>query len=336
MLGGPFPKRDISIPTPAPCDQHSLRSKPVCDHYNIPRFQGEAPVYTGPSDQERSEVMTEHRVGELLDEIEWLEKVSGREFDDDVLRENVIHNLRIKQLAGEVCSLNQNIPAPLDQKTFYSFYTLGDLTRGDLKATEDLWREMRDEVKWRVENQIAGVATERYRWLEDEPPPWHFLKYYRYMELYGAVCIGSPYTHGIGGPYEWREDGTYGPVTSPLERDFPLNTREEIIRANVAAFTLVGRDGREIAAADEPGRNRTLLNMAKAFHVDGAIRPLWRAGVGCDYGSREIGLALREAGVNVMHYEGSQPGDRTDFDENRMLDQLDTWMESQGLRKLEI
>ena len=40
-------------------------------------------------------------------------------------------------------------------------------------------------------------------------------------------------------------------------------------------------------------------------------------------------------GVRVLHYEGSQPGDRTDLDENRLLDQLDVWMESQGLRKLE-
>jgi hypothetical protein len=36
-----------------------------------------------------------------------------------------------------------------------------------------------------------------------------------------------------------------------------------------------------------------------------------------------------------MHYEGSQPGDRTDLDEKRLLDQLDNWMESLGLRMLE-
>jgi hypothetical protein len=36
-----------------------------------------------------------------------------------------------------------------------------------------------------------------------------------------------------------------------------------------------------------------------------------------------------------MYYEGSQPGDRTDMDEKRFLDQLDSWMESQGLGKIE-
>ena len=46
-------------------------------------------------------------------------------------------------------------------------------------------------------------------------------------------------------------------------------------------------------------------------------------------------MKLMEQGIPVMHYETSHPGDRTDFDETRMLDQLDTFMEMQGLRKLE-
>jgi len=43
---------------------------------------------------------------------------------------------------------------------------------------------------------------------------------------------------------------------------------------------------------------------------------------------------LSEAGVNVLHIEGAQPGDRTDLDEHAFLDRLDIWMEKQGLRKI--
>jgi hypothetical protein len=46
-------------------------------------------------------------------------------------------------------------------------------------------------------------------------------------------------------------------------------------------------------------------------------------------------MYLREAGLSVMHYEGSQPGDRIDLDEKRLHDQLDTWMQSLGFRRLE-
>jgi hypothetical protein len=46
-------------------------------------------------------------------------------------------------------------------------------------------------------------------------------------------------------------------------------------------------------------------------------------------------MMLRKAGLRVIHYEGSQPGDRTDLDEKRFMGQLDTWMESLGFKKLE-
>jgi hypothetical protein len=151
------------------------------------------------------------------------------------------------------------------------------------------------------------------------------------MEKYGAVCIGSPYTHGIGGPYEWTKDETYVPSKTPLQLGWPFNTRKEVVRANVMGVWAFAPGHYD----DIQGKSRELLDIAKAFHVNGAIMPLWDAGVGCLWGHRENGLALEQTGVRVMYYEGSQPGDRTDFDENRMIDQLDNWMESQGLGKLE-
>ncbi|MBI4296086.1 MAG: 2-hydroxyacyl-CoA dehydratase [Chloroflexi bacterium] len=328
IQGGHFPRRDISIPTPAPCDQHSKRGQPVADYFGIPRFQGEAPVYMGNFDPDRDRMMLEHRVAEVLEQIEWLEKVTGRRFDDEVFAEGVKSNMRLKSLAGDVYCLNQNTPAPLDQKSLYSFFTLGGLVKGDQNATEELWRELRDETRWRVEKKIAAVATERYRWVEDMPPPWYFLKYYRYMEKYGAVCIGSPYTHMIGAPYEWR-DGEYVSARTPLDLNWSMNTREELVRAHAVTFIRPGH------YTDIAGANQNLLDMARAYHCEGAIMPLWHSGVGCVYGHSENGQALAEDGVRVMYYEGCQPGDRTDFDENRMLDQLDHWMESQGLKKLE-
>ena len=150
------------------------------------------------------------------------------------------------------------------------------------------------------------------------------------MEKYGAVCIGSQYAQSGGGSqYKWREDGTWGVEKTPLELELPLNTREDVIRA---FYTLPRGYGMK---ADEILHPYILQDYAKAFKADGAILPLWRGGVGCTYLRKEQGRRLSEAGVRVMHYEGSQPGDRTDLDEARFLDQLDVWMESQGLRKLE-
>ncbi|MBI4296028.1 MAG: 2-hydroxyacyl-CoA dehydratase [Chloroflexi bacterium] len=330
MLGGTFPKRDISIPVPAACDQHSKRGQPMADFYNIPRFQGEAPVYYGINDPKRNEVMKKHKEGEILDQIEWLEKITKRKLDDEKFRDMMVSNLRVKKYMGEVCALNQAVPAPLDQKSFFSFYTLGYIVGADLSETEDLWREFRDEMKWRVDNKIAAVATERFRWTENEPPPWYFLKWYRYMETYGAVCPGSPYSLGSGGPYEWKKDGTYGPRMSPLDRDdFPLKTREDLVRAYVEVFALGWGHG------DDFRKSNNLVDVAKGWKCDAVILPFARAGVGCAYGYKESYIHATDAGYPTLFWEYSQPGDRTDFDENDMLERLDNFMEAQGLRRLE-
>ncbi|MBI4296541.1 MAG: 2-hydroxyacyl-CoA dehydratase [Chloroflexi bacterium] len=330
LSGGEYPRRDFTINTPAACDCHTKQVQQTADHFKIPIFQWDQPQYIGPQNSERDRLMLKHTVAQLLEQIEWLEKVSGRKFDDEKFREAVINHIRHSSYRAEVARLQQNIPAPLDQKSIYSLFALGGVARTQPQETEAFWRMVRDEVKWRVENHIAAVGTERYRWLEDEPPPWYFLKYYRYMEKYGAVCIGSRYSLGTVN-WEWREDGTYGPMKNPLELGWPMNTREEILRSQIAAGRMLGRSLR----ADADLLTQGMLDMAKAFHCDGAIMPLWLAGSGCTYGHREAVLRLAKAGVNVMQYEGSQAGDRTDFDESRMLDQLDDWMESQGLRKLE-
>jgi benzoyl-CoA reductase/2-hydroxyglutaryl-CoA dehydratase subunit BcrC/BadD/HgdB len=329
--GSKFPMRDMVIPFPDPCDQHTKRGQAPMDYSNIPRWQGDSPLYTGPDDPERDKAMIENKVGCVLDQIKDIERIFGQKFDDEKLIEVVKLSARIRPFAGEVCSLMRNIPTPLGQKDLYSFYTLGGLTKTDPEETVDLWKTLRDEVKWRADNQIAAVATERYRWIEAHPPPWHFLRYYRYMEKYGAVCIGSQYSHMMGGPYEFKADGTWAPRTqAPLAGDMVLKTREDAVRAMVGGLAR-GHNFK----VDEVIRTDAICEMAKAFKVDGAIMPLWRGGVGCTIARKEQGRLLSEMGVRVMHYEGSQPGDRTDLDENRLLDQLDTWMESQGLRKLE-
>ena len=64
--------------------------------------------------------------------------------------------------------------------------------------------------------------------------------------------------------------------------------------------------------------------------------PLWRGGVGCTLTRKEQALRMmKEAGFSILHYEGSQPGDRTDLDERSFIDKLDTWMESLGFEKLD-
>ena len=51
-------------------------------------------------------------------------------------------------------------------------------------------KTLRDEVEWRVQNKIAAVGNERFRGSR-RTRRHGILKYYRYMEKYGAVCLDS-------------------------------------------------------------------------------------------------------------------------------------------------
>jgi hypothetical protein len=152
------------------------------------------------------------------------------------------------------------------------------------------------------------------------------------MERYGAVCLGSQYSN-------LREliiepDGSYA-VRSYTEPSFPndmeLTTREDAVRFMTTPDARSPRHWK-IEEYIEPYK---LNDMMKIFNCDGALLGLWRAGVGCTLTRKEQAIRLREEGYSVMVYEGAQPGDRVDLDEKRMLEQLDTWMESLGFEKLD-
>jgi benzoyl-CoA reductase subunit B len=329
MDDGPFPYRDLCIPFPDPCDQHLKRGQQCMDLSPIPRWGADWPMYLGEMDPKREAAFIDEVVYNYLKIISDIERISGQKFDDEKLLDNLNILPKLREQALRITQLMTHTPTPIGQKDLYSFYTLGMLTKVDPAETLDFWISFADEVQWRVENNIAAVATERYRWMEAHPSPWHFLKYFRYMEQYGAVCIGSQYSHFIAGPIELAEDGTWKHVdlVKPSS-DQPIRTRED-------AFRSIFTEARGYRFKDdEYCRKWTITDFAKGFHCDGAIMPLWRGGVGCTLTRKEQGVRLSENGVRVLHYEGSQPGDRTDLDETRFLDALETWMATQGLEKI--
>jgi benzoyl-CoA reductase subunit B len=326
----PFPYRDMCVPFPDPCDQHLKRGQQCMDLSPIPRWGGDWPMYLGERDPERDRALIDHKVFNTLKIISDIERIFDTKFDDGKFLSYLGVRRKTEVYGRKIAGLMMNIPTPISMKDLYSFYTIGVLTKVDPDETLALWKTFTDELEWRVQNKIAAVANERYRWMEAHPSPWHFLRYFRYMEKYGAVCIGSQYAHLMARHSRWFEDGhvEMKPLVKP-DADQPVRTREDGLR-----YIFTEARGYRFKD-DEYFRKEMITDFAKAFKVNGAIMPLWRGGVGCTLTRKEQGLRLSAMGVRVLHYEGSQPGDRTDLDEHRFLDMLDSWMQSQGLFKLE-
>lgn len=327
VFGGEFPKPDFIWQDHICCSHakwyqvaRDLEGKDIPMHC--------IDVSVGPYD-ELTDNKIDYVVGQMHDGIEWLQKVTGRTYDDEKLIQAVYNHCRSSSLWAEVCALNKAIPAPLDEKSMYSFYVLGTLNKSS-KAVADFTQELRDEVKDRVERGIAAVANEQCRVMSDTQPPWAFLKVFRYLEQYGCVSIGSLYTFGLIGQWEVKEDGTWGPRTTPQQQGIKLENRDQALRT-LATWELKKPEWQHFYSPEL--KSEMMIRIAKEWKLDGVLLHYNRGCEGLSLGIAENRLALINEGFPVMVFEGNM-GDEREFDEAQTMNRIDAFMESLGIEKV--
>jgi benzoyl-CoA reductase subunit B len=324
-FGGPFPRPDF-IWQDHICCSHAKWYQVVCDlEPGIPHFSIDVSV--GPY-----ETVSKHKidylVGQMHDGIEWLEKVTGRKYDDGKLIEAVYNECRATAVWAEVCALNKAIPAPLEEKTMYSLYVLGTLMKHS-RIVADFYEELRDEVRDRVADRIAAIPNEQCRLMSDTQPPWGFLSLFRYLEQFGAVSVGSLYTFGLIGVWEVKPDGTWGPRTTPQEKEIEIKDRDQALRI-LADWNLSKPEWQHFYSPHL--KTEMMVRIAREWSLDGVMLHYNRGCEGLSLGIAENRLGLLEAGFPVMTFEGNM-GDEREFDLPKTMVRIDTFMEALGYKK---
>ena len=225
-FGGPFPKPDF-IWQDHICCSHAKWYQTVSElEGGIPMFCVDVAVGPAPPFGSIAPHKIDYVAGQILDGIEWLEKTTGRKYDDELFIEACWNDFRSTHTWARICELNKTVPAPLDEKTMYSLYVLATLSKSS-QWCADFYEELLEEIQDRVDRGIAACVNEKARIMSDTQPPWAFLKVFRYLEEYGCVSIGSLYTFGLEGMWEYREGR--GLVPKPMPDRKPKN-REEAAR----------------------------------------------------------------------------------------------------------
>lgn len=325
-FGGAYPKPDFAFQNHI-CCSHAKWYQHVAEYEGIPYFCFDVTV--GPY-KEVDENRLSYLVNQLHEAIEWLEKTTGRRYDDEKLIQAVYNECRATTLWAEICCLNRNIPAPLEEKTMYSLYVFGTLQKAS-REVADFYEELRDEVKYRVEKKIAAVATERCRLMSDTQPPWGFLSVFRYLEKFGALSVGSLYSFGLIGIWEDKPDGSWGPRTTPQEQGVKIETRDQALRI-LADWNLSKPEWQHFY--DPQLKSDMMIRIAKEWKLDGVMLHYNRGCEGLSLGIAENRLALQEAGFPVMVFEGNM-GDEREFDLTRTMSRIDAFMETLELKQLE-
>ncbi|HEX5041283.1 MAG TPA: benzoyl-CoA reductase subunit B [Candidatus Polarisedimenticolaceae bacterium] len=153
--------------------------------------------------------------------IPMLERISGRRYDEDRLRELLARSAAAEDDLVAVLESAKHRPSPIDAY-FGGVYYIGPIFtafRGTEEAV-DYYRLLRAEVEERV-RQGKGPVTpegdlpaERFRVVVEGPPNWtSFRAFWKMFTDEGAVAVASTYTK-VGGVYDtgFRHD-----PTRPLE-----------------------------------------------------------------------------------------------------------------------
>ncbi len=324
LFGGKFPKPDFIFQTQI-CCSHSKWYQHVAVAEQVPQFYVDVGV--GPY-KDMTDARLDYVVGQLNEGIEFLEKSTGRKFDDELFIKAVKNEMRATSRWADICALNKVRPAPLDEKTMYSLYVLATLSKSS-QWCADFYDELYEEVKDRAARGIAAVPNETVRMMSDTQPPWSFLKIFRYLETYGAVSIGSLYTFALEGIWEVKADGTWGGRTLPWNKGVAMNDRQAVLRL-YADWNLSKPQWQHFY--DPRLKTEMMLRIVKEWQVDGVMLHLNRGCEGLSMGIMENRMGIAKAGVPIMTFEGNM-GDEREFDEVRTQARVDAFMEQLGLRR---
>jgi len=333
-FGGSFPKLDFCLQT-CMCDTHAKWYQIISQLEDIPLFCLEyIPFDWEMSDEsaKTKQLKTDYLTSQSLEAIDWMIKTTGREFDDEKFIEAVLNECESTALWARTCMLNTAIPAPLDEKTMFSLYILATLAR-TRKDVVEFYRELLAEVEERVENRIAANPYERCRLISDSQPPWFALNIFRALESYGAVCVGAHYSMGMSGGWVYdEEEDTWYPAETPQESGVELTTREDAVRVLAELWIATNTVCRQVRHSGH-GRNHRVLDIVDKWHAQGVIIHLNRGCEGMALSQMEMNRALLAAGIPAFTYEGNH-ADPREFDEQRTLVRIESFMETLGLEKI--
>ncbi len=205
--GEPLPKPGVLLLSYTGCFTFMKWFELLREEYECPIVMLHVPYQ---ADGKITETMRDYVVRQLREKvIPVLEKVSGRAYDEDRLRQCLALSAQAEEDLVWVLESAKNKPSPIDGY-FGAVYYIGPIFsafRGT-EAAVDYYRTLRAEVAERL-RQGKGPITpegelkeERYRVVIEGPPNWtNFREFWKMFTDEGAVAVASTYSK-VGGVYD--------------------------------------------------------------------------------------------------------------------------------------
>ncbi len=205
--GEPIPDPDLLLLSYTGCFTFMKWFELLKQEYDCPVAMLHVP-YQG--DGEITDSMRKYVVDQIRsDVIPMLEKISGKRYDEDRLKEALTRSAQAEDDLVWVLQSAKHRPSPIDAY-FGGVYYLGPIFtafRGTQEAV-DYYRTLRREVEARIDEGRGPITPdgeiddERFRIVVEGPPNWtSFREFWKMFADEGAVVVASTYTK-VGGVYD--------------------------------------------------------------------------------------------------------------------------------------
>jgi benzoyl-CoA reductase subunit B len=260
--------------------------------------------------------------------IDYLEKTTGRKFDDEAFIEALKNSHQSSYLVSQVHELTKVIPAPVDMRQLQSLH-LPLVTGSHKREVVEYCEELLDEVRDRVKRGISARGFEQARFTLEGIPPFFWMGLYHLPERYNSIFVsGGIVLRGFD-----IVGGRSVPVPSMEELLSKLGIEE--LRTREDGFKVVAEEAvRRGAYMTLTGASNLFIQRARDWHCDAIVIHIDRGCYGAQCGMEETKLALDKAGIPTMTFEGSQADCRL-LDEAGATKRFDIFCETMGLRKAE-
>ena len=251
-----------------------------------------------------------HNLTQLRSLVAFLEGHTGRKLDEDKLAETLSKSQEAELLWWEVNQLRKAVPAPMPSQDFFSSMAVGMYMKGSQEAI-DFNRELRDEVKERIEKGIGVIPVEKYRLLWGGIPMWFNMGIFNYFESLAAVfAIETSYGHGNRHEID-------------INRDDPL---EALVRRNYWQMVENRVESEEVECGSSQADK--FLEYVRDYSIDGVIMHNTRSCRAVAIGQQHTKNILRNYLKVPSMFVETDMGDARTYSDTQVKMRINAFMET--------
>jgi len=193
---GRLPRPDLLLCTYCGCTTFIKWFEALSEYYDVPLVMIDVP-YQRNGRVEPGDV--DYLVGQLRELVATCERITGRTFSKDRLREILEHSARAEDLWVEILQSARRRPSPFDAYFEAVFFMAPIYALRGTSQCVDYYLAAKREIDERLEHGLTPAGEERFRVVVEGPPPWPaFRAFWELFKEWGVVAVASTYSK-VGG-----------------------------------------------------------------------------------------------------------------------------------------